>query len=133
MSTRNAGAKWGDARVAFRLIAPQVLEELQRGRTVRSVYEEMKPRFPGGYAQFAKYIQRSAARTEVRSSALAAASRPRNPVQNGKTDGPVKLVLDPPKRQFQLNHDPDYLDELIHGPRDAKQGTLHPSGERGRR
>lgn len=51
-----------------------VTEELQRGRTVRSVYEEMKPRFPAGYAQFAKYVQRSVAPTEVRKTAAGQAS-----------------------------------------------------------
>ncbi len=114
MSTRKAGARWGDARVAFRLIAPQVLEDLRRGRTVRSIYEEMKPRFPAGYAQFAKYVQRSAARTTVRRTTGAPLGDvpPNCGDAQRKRGGPLEIVLGP---QARFKHDPrpDSSDDLI--------------------
>jgi hypothetical protein len=138
MSTTKAGAKWGDARVAFRVIAAEVMVELQRGRTVRSVYEDMKPRFPAGYAQFAKYVQRSAAHTDVRASAFTAtrALRAQIPGQGPKKDGPLEITLGPPPRRFShtSNMTPEELEEYLIGPpAKPKQDATAPSGERGRR
>ncbi len=70
MSLRKPGAEWGDARVAFGIIAPQVEEAIRSGRSARSVYEEMKSRFPAGYAQFAKYVRRSVSRMRVGEPAI---------------------------------------------------------------
>ncbi len=70
MDANRPGAKWGDARIAFRVIAPRVAEALRAGRSVLSVYEEMKPHFPGCYSRFAHYVQRAAMRTMVRDSAV---------------------------------------------------------------
>jgi hypothetical protein len=65
--SRTPRAKWGDGRVVFRIIAPQVEEAIRSGRSVRSVYDEMRPRFPASYVQFARCVKKSLAH-EVRPS-----------------------------------------------------------------
>ena len=100
--------RWGDARVAFRIIASRVEEALRSGRSVRSVYEEMRPHFPAGYVQFAKYARESRARTRVREPAMSSA-RPQvapSPVNGPGAAGPREIVLGPPAR-FKHNPDPD--------------------------
>jgi hypothetical protein len=98
--------RWGDARVAFRIIAPRVQEALRSGRSVRSVYEEMKPHFPGGYVQFAKYARESGARTKGREPAVsgARATAAPEPVNGREAAGPRELVLWQPAR---FKHDPN--------------------------
>ena len=103
--------KWGDARIAFRIIAPRVEEALRSGRTVRSVYEEMRPHFPAGYVQFAKYARESAGRTKVRESVVSRAPVPAapQPATGSTAAGPREIVLGPPAR-FKHNPDPDSAD-----------------------
>ncbi len=109
-------AKWGDARIAFRIIAPRVEEALRSGRTVRSVYEEMRPCFPAGYERFAHYARTFGARTQVRNSAarVAPIPAPSNRTEpEVKTEGPLDIVLVPPPAQFKHNPDPDSWEGLI--------------------
>ena len=65
---RRPGLKWGDTRVAYVIVARRVEEALRAGRSVKSVYDELKGVFPGSYSQFARYARRSSVRTRVRTT-----------------------------------------------------------------
>ena len=106
--------KWGDARIAFRIIAPRVEEALRSGRSVRSVYEEMRAHFPAGYEQFAKYARESGARTRVRRTTGAPFGHVPPNCGDGQRNrgGPLEIVLGPPAR-FKHDPRPDSSDDLI--------------------
>lgn len=112
---RRPGLKWGDTRIAFTLVEKRVHEALRAGRSVKSIYDELKPIFPGSYSMFARYVRGAAARTKVRKVTARAApsdatSTPTGAVQ--KKDGPLELTLGPPNR-FKHNPDPDSWEGLI--------------------
>ncbi len=112
---RRPGLKWGDTRVAFFIIAHRVQLALRAGRSVKSVYEELKPFFPGSYSQFARYVQKYASRTTVRETTDRASS-PHVDSASGdeqrKKGGPLEIAIGPPAR-FKHNPDPDSWKELI--------------------
>jgi len=112
---RRPGLKQGDRQIAFKIVAPRVKEALQSGRSVKSVYEEMKRSFPGSYSQFARYVRQSVSRTTVRETTDHAASRPLPPSsgdQHQNKEGPLELVLVPTAR-FKHDPRPASSDDLI--------------------